>query len=158
MSKNQVVVAYDFSATAEIALQQAVDLACKDPTSTLHFLTAVDSKGDYRTAERIQQDLLDHVQRALDVRRPDRDVEFYVHARIGPPVAVILELAAEVGADLVIVGSHGRGAMGRFLLGSVSEGVLHGSRCPVMVARAKQYAQTAPAPSVDLHRYSYLER
>ena len=71
---------------------------------------------------------------------------------------MIRELAAEAGADLVIVGSHGRGVMGRFLLGSVSEGVLHGSRCPVMVARAKQYAHVAPAPAVELHRYSYVGR
>ncbi len=45
--------------------------------------------------------------------------------RIGDPATEILDLATELGADLVVVGSHGRGPMGRLVLGSVSDAVAH---------------------------------
>lgn len=47
---------------------------------------------------------------------------------------MIVEKAAEWGADLIVVGSHGRGFWGR-LLGSVSDGVVHHANCNVMVVR-----------------------
>lgn len=47
---------------------------------------------------------------------------------------MIVEKAADWGADLIVVGSHGRGFWGR-LLGSVSDGVVHHANCSVMVVR-----------------------
>lgn len=43
--------------------------------------------------------------------------------------------------DLIIVGSHGRGALGSLLLGSVSRGVLHHARCPVAVVRSQEFVR-----------------
>ncbi len=51
----------------------------------------------------------------------------------GPTVEKILAEVGKLEADLVILGSHGHGALYRTLLGSVSEGVLHGSSCPVLI-------------------------
>lgn len=53
--------------------------------------------------------------------------------REGDAATRILESARDLAADLVVVGSHGRGAMGRLLLGSVSTAVLHGFPGPVLV-------------------------
>ena len=49
----------------------------------------------------------------------------------------IIELAREWGADLIVVGSHGRGFWGR-LLGSVSTGVVHHAPCSVLVVRKRE--------------------
>jgi len=57
-------------------------------------------------------------------------------AEIGHPAEVICRLAEEKAADLVVVGSHGRSALGRFFLGSVSSGVVKHASVPVLIARA----------------------
>jgi nucleotide-binding universal stress UspA family protein len=48
---------------------------------------------------------------------------------------MILEAADQFGADLLIVGSHGRGFWGRLTLGSVSDAVVHHAKYPVLVVR-----------------------
>jgi nucleotide-binding universal stress UspA family protein len=51
----------------------------------------------------------------------------------GETVDTILKEAADLDVDMIVVGTHGRGAMFQLLVGSVSEGVLHKSRFPVLV-------------------------
>ncbi|MBC7253821.1 MAG: universal stress protein [Actinobacteria bacterium] len=55
--------------------------------------------------------------------------------RFGNAASEILREAEEGGYDLVIMGSHGRGVLGGFLLGSVSNRVVHHARCPVLIVR-----------------------
>ena len=57
------------------------------------------------------------------------------HLVAGAPVDVILDLAAGIAADLLVVGSRGNGPIARLLLGSVSEGIVHHAACPVLVVR-----------------------
>lgn len=51
------------------------------------------------------------------------------------PAAAILDAALKWGADLIVVGSHGRSRLDRFLLGSVSDRVVRHARCSVQVVR-----------------------
>jgi len=51
----------------------------------------------------------------------------------GDPVSSILDLAQQIKADLIVVGSHGRGGIPRALLGSVAEGLLRKSDIPVLI-------------------------
>jgi nucleotide-binding universal stress UspA family protein len=53
----------------------------------------------------------------------------------GPPADTIAELASNEDFDLVVVGNEGRGAIGRMLLGSVADRLVHVCRRPVMVVR-----------------------
>ena len=52
---------------------------------------------------------------------------------LGAAVAAMLEEASKLDVDMIVVGSHGHGAMHQLLVGSVSEGILHKSECPILV-------------------------
>ena len=51
----------------------------------------------------------------------------------GLPVDLILQTCKEESADLIVVGSHGHGAVYNLLVGSVTAGVLKSAKCPVLV-------------------------
>jgi nucleotide-binding universal stress UspA family protein len=100
----------------------------------------------YQTAEAVQKLIVDNVAKAFASRETASEVRFFVHARIGSPMAEILALAAEVGADLIFIGSHGKTGVDRLLLGSVSERVVREAKCAVLVARLKTYADVDLLP------------
>lgn len=54
----------------------------------------------------------------------------------GNPKSVIVDTAAQWGADLIVVGAHGRTALERFLIGSVSEAVARHAACSVEIVRS----------------------
>ena len=58
------------------------------------------------------------------------------HIVLGRPEVEIHSLAEEVGADLIVVGSHGRYGLA-LLMGSTANGVLHGASCDVLAVRVK---------------------
>lgn len=58
-----------------------------------------------------------------------------VLVRSGDPRNVIKAVAREIGADLIVMGTHGRRGLERFFLGSVAEEVVRGAPCSVLVAR-----------------------
>ncbi len=58
----------------------------------------------------------------------------------GPATERILHSAAEHGAELIAMGSHGHGALYELLVGSVTAGVLKGAKCPVLVVPMPQRA------------------
>jgi len=53
----------------------------------------------------------------------------------GDPATVILEVAEETGAGLIVMGTHGRTGLGRLVMGSVAEQVLRTAPCPVLTVR-----------------------
>ena len=64
------------------------------------------------------------------------DVSFLVWT--GDPGDMIVAAAEAEHVDMVLVGSHGRGAVGRLFLGSVSEHVVRNAPCPVLVVRPRE--------------------
>lgn len=65
---------------------------------------------------------------------PSAEVSISTEVLRGSPAQQIVERAKEWNADLIVVGSHGRGFWGR-MLGSVSNGVVHHAPCSVLVVR-----------------------
>lgn len=57
-----------------------------------------------------------------------------VHVEIGYPVTIIHAIASSLGADLIVIGTHGRHGLG-LLLGSTANSVLHGITCDALVVR-----------------------
>lgn len=76
-------------------------------------------------AVREPQRLQDDLQRAAAIVRA-AGAEVQTVRREGDAATRILQTADDLGVDLVVIGSHGRGALGRLLLGSVSTAILHG--------------------------------
>jgi nucleotide-binding universal stress UspA family protein len=72
--------------------------------------------------------------------------EWHVHAEaaIGTPANLLIWKAEDWKPELIIVGSHGRTALGRFFFGSVSQKVLHGANCSVRIARGKEKSADEP--------------
>jgi nucleotide-binding universal stress UspA family protein len=98
--------------------------------------------------EEIRSRAMQHSQAAIDAaskilgERGMRTSES-VSVLVDPPGSVILDEAARWGADLIVMGSHGRRGVSRFLLGSVSEAVAMHAGCSVEVIRG-----VAPSPAV----------
>ncbi len=87
------------------------------------------------------------------------ELEVSVHVRFGAPSKAINQIAADYDADLVVVGTHGRRGVQRFVLGSVAEALVRTASCPVLIARPKDHSgvrkSERPEPAVageDIHR------
>jgi nucleotide-binding universal stress UspA family protein len=73
-------------------------------------------------------------------RLKTRGIEMEAILRSGPTANEICSVATEIGADLVIMGTHGRGAIGRALLGSTANTVVRSSPVPVLTVRTTDHA------------------
>ncbi|MBN2711262.1 MAG: universal stress protein [Planctomycetes bacterium] len=67
--------------------------------------------------------------------------EYEMEIRVigGEPVPVILDFCENNGVDMIMMGSHGHGALYHLLLGGVSEKILHRATCPVMIIRSEHH-------------------
>jgi nucleotide-binding universal stress UspA family protein len=70
----------------------------------------------------------------------------------------IVEAVREGGYDLVVMGTHGHGALESAFVGSVAEGVLRNSRVPVLVARIPRSDEAAPSPPDAAEPHSAADR
>ncbi len=95
------------------------------PLSGYVTTSAPRSEEDVRNAEA----LVEHVAK----EQPGLNVSTRVE--LGQPAEVICEVALSTGAELLVVGARGHNAAQRFLVGSVSDRVVHHAPCPVLVVR-----------------------
>jgi len=98
-------------------------------------------------------DYLEQLEEELHrLQAPDPSIHVEHRLKEGDPVTEILEVAEETGADLVVMGTHGRTGLGRLLMGSVAEHVVRRASCPVLTVRtpsplAEQSSQRLAEPA-----------
>jgi nucleotide-binding universal stress UspA family protein len=137
-----IVIATDGSPSAQEAVEFGIDLAAEQKADAVlvHVAPAVDvlpTTGFGMSAAQ-QHELTDEDRRSLEDAKAlgaERGVELKTELLLGNPVDEIVAYADSVDADLIVVGSRGHGAFASALLGSVSRGVLHEARRPVLVVR-----------------------
>jgi nucleotide-binding universal stress UspA family protein len=100
---------------------------------------------DMNLYDQLEKDALERARAAVEkaaakLRAGDESSKLNVTTGVlsGSPKGVILEEAEAFGADLIVVGSHGHGALGRFLLGSVSQAVALHAKCSVEIVRSQK--------------------
>lgn len=142
----RVLLAVDGSPGTEAAVDAALDLATSYGAG-LEALYVVDSSAVPLDAHsrRLLQEREDWARETLDAvvdRAAAADVDPVTGAvRRGVPHRVILDYVDERDCDLVVVGTHGREGVERFVLGSVSERVIRLSPVPVLAVPADEAAE-----------------
>jgi nucleotide-binding universal stress UspA family protein len=137
---NRILLATDFSAASGAATSQAIELAAQLGADVI-AVSVIEPRAlrlpGGRPALRVDQVRAAREEAAQDLVADGRAVgvriEFLVW--VGEPGDRIVEAAQAEAADMIVVGSHGRGSVGRFLIGSVSDHVVRHATCPVMVVR-----------------------
>jgi nucleotide-binding universal stress UspA family protein len=74
----------------------------------------------------------------------------------GPIADVILDYADEIQADLIAMSTHGRTSIGRWLLGSVADRVVHGSHIPILLIRGQLAENAAPVAEQSTTHFTAL--
>jgi nucleotide-binding universal stress UspA family protein len=132
----KILLATDSSREAQLAATTVAELV-KATGSELHVVH-VDPLYVYYRAVRTEE-TEEQAQKVLDeqvdrLRNAGVDVA-EAHLREGLPAEVIVALAEDLSAGLIVMGSRGLGGIRRALMGSVSDSVVRHAHCPVMVVR-----------------------
>ena len=152
---NKILVATDGSPSALQAVELALELA-EEQDAKLVFVhvaprfeilpfpvTGMGGAPVKVTRKPVEEDM-ESLREAVELAE-ERAVRSESRLLVGEPAKTIVELADSIRADLIVVGSHGHGAISGALLGSVSRGVLHRARRPVLIVRETSQSVEAVA-------------
>ena len=137
----QILVAVDFSTESRVVVNKALDIARRNNAglSLIHVVEYTGSvyAGDIPLPEDLELDqrLADQAKGRLEAMAAELGIANSARiVEIGVPKREIVRIAGEQGADLIVIGSHGRHGL-QLLLGSTANGVLHLAKCDVLAVR-----------------------
>jgi nucleotide-binding universal stress UspA family protein len=140
----KILLATDGSRDAELALSTAIDLA-DSTNSELHVVTVAPGYPSYDVGRpEIVEQLREQAEKILEdqVKKIEEAGGKVAekHLRIAERYRAdqIVQVAEDVGAGLVVMGSRGLGGVRRALMGSVSDSVVRHAHCPVLVVRPEK--------------------
>jgi universal stress protein A len=138
-----ILVPVDLGAQTESVLDYAVALAAKLDAKIhlLHVLgrPLLGAETGIVVTETVSDEIITRCQNELDrlMRARASKVPFaQTPLRFGDPRTEIEAAAAEIGAELIVMGTHGRRGVSRLVLGSVAESIARTAPCPVLLVRA----------------------
>jgi nucleotide-binding universal stress UspA family protein len=138
-----VLVPTDGSGVTDYAVEHALSIAAQYG-ARVHALYVVDTTAIASLeagSELVLDGLREEGERAVEriaAAAAEAGVEADTHVVDGPPARRIVSVAADEGMDLVVMATHGRRGVERFLLGSVTERVVRTSDVPVLTVRAPE--------------------
>ncbi|QHT59520.1 universal stress protein [Paenibacillus lycopersici] len=143
MSYTRILVAYDGSAPADKALEQAIMLARDNEAAQLEVIhvysqpIVVLADGVYYPPADQEQAIREHAQSVVDKAAGKvRSIpNGKVILRIGNPAKIIVERAEETRCDLIVIGNRGHGAFMEHVLGSVSHNVVQHAKASVLIVK-----------------------
>jgi nucleotide-binding universal stress UspA family protein len=133
-----LVAGIDTSSFAAQVLASATANVCDKPNARLHLVHALDL-GSWGVTPLIDgaREYLDEMAKTALPRMGK--AKLTTHLALRRPWKEIVQLATNVEANLIVVGTHGRTGLSRALLGSEAELVVRRAPCPVLVVRAAEY-------------------
>jgi nucleotide-binding universal stress UspA family protein len=140
----KILVPTDFSDSARKALRYAISLSGQTGSEIvlLHVVEPVPPPAEMIVAESVlwNNQLQEEATRQLARWKKDlgRKIRNQTVVRAGSAYREIVEAADELGADLIVLGTHGRTGLAHLLMGSTAERVVRHARCPVLVVRERQ--------------------
>ena len=152
-----ILIPTDGSDEAEYAAQYGLAFAAVSG-ATVHVLSVVDESLYPRTAvlsdDLIEQGLEEARREASEaVERiaamAPEGVDCVTETRKGVPAALVTDYADEQGVDLVVMGTHGRTGLRRYIIGSVTEQVVRTADVPVLTVRKPEGATVEGRPDID---------
>lgn len=141
---HRIVVATDFSECSQEAwgLARRIAAAPGSELILVHVLTEVPLYGEglfnMETARKVREGARKWAESALEDRVTEAraaGLSARAAVRTGVPYEEIVAVARDERADLVVIGTHGRGGINRVLLGSVADRVARLAPCPVLTVR-----------------------
>jgi nucleotide-binding universal stress UspA family protein len=141
----KLLVAVDFSDPSVRALQVARDLGMRlnATLDVVHFVPMrimdMGMEGGVDFIEEMHQSEMAEARIMLEKFIKENtmtDDEVTQHLRSGEPSAEVSLLATEIGADIIVIGTHGRTGLKHLLMGSVAENVLKTAEVPVLCVRS----------------------
>lgn len=146
-----IVVAVDLTEMTDTVLAAARDQAETHHGSLLHAVCVIDDTQDVLGRNIDSQGELDQLARAVRARVAASlslgETEFRVHTRAGRPAEQINAVAAELQADLIVLGRHSQSRVSPLFLGSVPSRLLAHARCNVLVIQPRAYDADDQGPS-----------
>lgn len=155
MDLKKILYPSDFSKHSLAALPYAVDLARKYDAE-LHFLHVVDDAYQYWMAGGegavpvviSENELIESAQKQMDdfVAKNLSEVKdrLVVKLLTGRPFLEIISYAQAQAIDMIVIATHGHGALASMLMGSVTEKVVRKSPCPVLTVRHSEHKFEMP--------------